>query len=107
MALSKKKSRLITIGDTPYRWLVSSNMGKNVFVAEQEGVKGCRMEAYFERYKNIFANPGLLKSKENLMIIKPGDAASIILQALDHGWTPDSKGKPMVFDLKAGLLIPR
>lgn len=107
MALSKKKSRLITIGESQYRWLVSSNSGKSVFVAEQEGVKGSRMEAYFERYKNKFASPGLLKSKENLMIIKPGDAATIILQALDLGWIPKAKGKPLVFDLKAGLLIPR
>ncbi|KAA3636890.1 MAG: hypothetical protein DWQ02_07530 [Bacteroidetes bacterium] len=107
MALSKKKSRLITVGDIQYRWLVSTNSGKNVFVAEQEGVKGCRMEAYFDRYKNKFAGPGLLKSKDNLVIIKPGDTASIILQALDHGWTPEAKGKPVVFDLKAGLLIPR
>ena len=107
MALSKKKSRLITIGDDRYRWLVSSNSGYNVFVAEMEGVKGCKIEVYFERYKNKFGSPPLLKDPSNLVIIKPGDAASIISQALKLGWAPTIKGKPTIYDLEAGMILKR
>lgn len=107
MALSKKGSRLITLEETQFRWLISSNAGYSVFVAEKEGIKGKRMEAFFERYKNKFLPAHLIKSPANLVIIKPGDAASIIRQALDLGWNPEEKGSPMTFDLVDFQLFPR
>jgi hypothetical protein len=107
MALSKKKSRLITIGDDQFRWLVSSNSGYNVFVAEKEAVKGCKIEVYFERYKHKPGSFQHSKDPSNLVIIKPGDAAAIISQAQELGWLPEIKGKPVVFDLEGKKVTKR
>jgi len=106
MALSKKKSRLITIGEGKYRWLVSSNSGYCVFVAEKEGVKGRKMEVYFDRYKSNYGTD-LRNNPSNLVIIKPGDAASMILQAQEQGWHPEEKGNPVVFDLSGKVIVKR
>ncbi len=106
MALSKKKSRIITIGEAKYRWLVSSNSGYCVFVAEKEGVKGRKMEVCFDRYKSNFGMD-LMDKTSNLVIIKPGDAASMILQAQEQGWAPEEKGSPVVFDLAGKKIVKR
>jgi hypothetical protein len=34
----------------------------------------------------------------NLKIIKPKDAGDIIQQAVNPGWNPSEKGKPLAFD---------
>ena len=107
MALNKKKSRLITIDSEQYRWVVSSNSGFNVFVAEKEDVKGGKIEVYFDRYINKHKSRFVPGAKEELKIIKPKDAESIIRQAIIKGWNPDEKGRPVVFDLEGDILMER
>lgn len=98
MALPKKKSRLITIDDQQYRWLVGPNDGYNVFVAEKEAVKGRKIEVYFATEINKFCVEFSYTDKLNLKILKPKDAAFIIRQALILGWNPEEKGNPIRFD---------
>lgn len=105
MALPKKNSRLLEIDNTTYRWMVGPNDGFNQFFAEKEEVKGCRLEVYFDMYINEDALD--LHSKDNLLIIKPGEAKLIIEQALKLGWNPDVRRKPIVFNLKGDKLVKR
>lgn len=107
MALPKKKSRIINIDNIEYRWLVGPNDGYNVFVAEKENIKGQIIEVYFETDINNFWVEFPNVKKLNLKILKPKDAELIIRQALDIGWDPDIKGKPMVFHLKNNKIIKR
>ena len=107
MTLPKKKSRLITIDTTKYHWLVGPNDGYNVFVAEKVGIKGRKIEIYFDTDINKFWVEFPHVQDLNLKIIKPRDAALIIRQAINQGWNPDEKGEPIVFDLKSEKLIKR
>jgi hypothetical protein len=107
MAISKKKSRLINIEGQKYRWIVSGNDGYNVFVAEKENVKGRKIEVYFDTDINKFWSEFPNIDNLNLKVIKPKDSESIIRQALNLGWNPDEKGKPLVFDMIDDKIIGR
>lgn len=107
MAIPKKKSRIITIDDIQYRWIVGPNDGYNVFVAEKENVKGRKIEVYFETNISSFWIKFPNAESLNLKILKPNDAESIIKQALKIGWNPDEKGNPLVFDWIEEKLIKR
>lgn len=107
MALPKKKSRLIVVDNKQFRWLVGSNDGYNVFVAEIENYKARKIEVYFDTdidsYWVEFPNVEHL----NLKILMPKDAESIIKQAINLGWNPEEKGKPLVFDWADDQLTKR
>src|SRR5689334_22320284 len=107
MTLSKKKTRLITIDTVKYFWLVGPNDGYNVFVAEKAGMKGRKIEVYFETDINRFWVEFPYVQDLNLKIIKPRDAETIIRQALKQGWNPDERGNPIVFDFKRETLIKK
>lgn len=107
MGLSKKKSRGITIDADVYRWLATPNNGHNVFVAEKEGIKGSRIEVYFETDIDRFWVEFPYVEGLNLKVLQPKDAESIIRQALQSGWNPEVKGTPLVYDLKENKLIKR
>jgi len=107
MALPKKKSRIINIDNTQYRWLVGPNDGYNVFVAEKENVKGQKIEVYFDTDINAYWVEFPNVDGLNLKILKPKDAELIIRQALKDGWHPESKRSPIVFDLKNEKIIKR
>lgn len=107
MAITKKKSRIITIDDIEYRWIVGPNDGYNVFVAEKENVKGRKIEVYFNTDINNFWVEFPNVEGLNLKILKPRDAESIIKQAIKAGWNPDEKGAPLLFDWIEEKLIKR
>ena len=100
MALSKKKSRIITLDKVKYRWVVSPDSGYNVFVAEQESVKGRKIEVYFPMSEEH-------DLEKSLKIIKPADAAIIVRSALSLGWNPEETGSPLVFDFLDNKLEKR
>jgi hypothetical protein len=107
MAIPKKKSRIITIDDIQYRWIVGPNDGYNVFVAEKENVKGCKIEVFFETDINSYWVEFPNVESLNLKILKPKDAETIIQQAIKMGWNPDEKGAPFIFDWIEEKLIKR
>jgi hypothetical protein len=107
MALPKKKARIITVDRIQYNWLVGPNDGFNLFVAQKLGVQGQKIEVYFNTDLNAHWTELPYTSPLNLKIIKPREAAVIIQQALQLGWRPDEKGKPLVYDLLGESLIPR
>ncbi|MFK8161448.1 MAG: hypothetical protein AB8H12_03210 [Lewinella sp.] len=107
MALSKKHSRLITVDNQRFRWLVSPNDGYCIFIAEKEEVNGQKIEVYFDTDINNFWLSFPDVEHLNLKVLYPKDAAPIIGQALKDGWKPDKKGSPLVFDWKDNKIIKR
>jgi hypothetical protein len=107
MTIPKKKSRIITIDDIEYRWIVGPNDGYNVFNAEKENAKGLKIEVYFDTDINRFWVEFPNVKSLNLKVLKPKDAESIIRQALKTDWNPDEKGAPLKFDWKEDKLIKR
>jgi len=85
MALPKKNSRIITIDDIKYRWVVGPNDGHNVFVAQQEGVKGQMITVYFGPDINTYWAEFPNVQNLNLKVLLPKDAESIIRQTLQLG----------------------
>ncbi|MBC6613215.1 hypothetical protein H8B15_20000 [Hymenobacter sp. BT507] len=107
MAFPKKKSRTITIEGIQYIWLVSPNDGFNVFVAQQAGCQGRKIEVYFDTDINAYWVAFPHVSQLNLQIIRPKEATLIIQQARQLGWEPEQKGNPVVYDWIGESVIPR
>lgn len=106
--LSKKKSTPITIGEDNYRWVVSPDSGYVVFVAESADTPARKIEVYVDSDIDQMWVEFPHTESLNLKVIKPKDAASIISQAIEQGWNPAEKGKPLVFDyLKDGTVAAR
>lgn len=97
MAIPKKESRIITIDDKKYRWVVGPNDDYNYFYAQREGVEGQIIAVFFRMYTNKVGLP--LFQKSNLIIIKPKEAESMIRQALQLGWDAEKKGPTLKFTL--------
>lgn len=103
MALPNKNSRKITVGGEIYRWIISPQGKSILFVSELEEFKGRRIEVRVNTDVRNFGFNSL--NEEEVRIIKPRDAESIITQAIKLGWDPKEKGSPIVFDLEGELLI--
>ena len=99
MALSKKKSRPITIDNEKYRWLISAK-GKGIitFIAEKENSKGSIIEVKIESDINEFWTEFPNVSELNLKVIKPKDVELIIKQARKLGWNPEENSTLNKFD---------
>jgi len=106
--LSTHKSRPIKVRDCNYRWAISPGNGYVVFVAESADDPASKIEVYVETEINQMWLEFPHNDGQNLKVVTPKDAASIISQAIDKGWNPTEKGKPLVFDyLKDGNLAAR
>jgi hypothetical protein len=107
MSFPKKKLRTISIDGVNYNWLVGPNDGFNVFVAQEEGTEGRRIEVHFPTEINARWAEYPKTANSNLKIIKPKEAESIIRQAVHQGWNPDEKGNPVKYDLIDDKLVER
>ncbi|MGO4543060.1 hypothetical protein [Paenibacillus sp. 2TAB19] len=99
MTINKKSSRTIIVKSETFRWSISPDSGYIVFVAEHNDFKGKRIEVYISSEVNSYWENFPNVNEMNVKVIKPKDAENIINQALDKGWDPKEKGKPIVFDL--------
>lgn len=107
MAFPKKKSRTILIDNIKYQWLVGPNDGYNIFVAQKAGVHGRIIEVYFDTTINSYWVEFPNIDHSSLKIITPRDSETIIRQALQLGWNPEEKGKPLVFDWHDNKVVKR
>jgi len=106
--LSKKKSRPITVNEKNYRWTISHDSGYVVFVAESADTPARKIEVYVDSDIDQMWLEFPNKEGVNFKVIKPKDAASIIGQAIEIGWNPSEKGRPLVFDyLEGGSIAAR
>ncbi len=97
--MAKKKFRTILIDDSKYAWWVRPGGGYVTFVAQREDVNGQIIEVCFKTDINIFWVEFPYTSHLKLEVIKPKDAEAIIRQALELGWYPLEKGRPLAYSL--------
>lgn len=83
MAIPKKGSRLITIGNAVYRFLITIRSNKVEVIAELENSPAQRLH--------------IITSLESGTAFTPAMMKRCIESALEKGWKPDQKGKEFVF----------
>jgi hypothetical protein len=103
MAFPKKESKIITIDEVKYRWMVGPNDDYNYFYAQNERGEGQKIAVQFGMYIDENKIPHVTKS--DLIIIKPREAELIIRQALVLGWNADEKGPTLFFRLNGDKVI--
>lgn len=110
MALSKKGTRKMTVGQTDYRWVVRP-AADGMIVATIQHAEGTgqliRVYAKADVHDARLAGAdGFLPTRER-RAIKPSDVEAIITEAVAQGWEPEAKGAPLVFDWKGSTLVRR
>lgn len=107
MTIDKKSSRRITVGEDNYIWTISPGCGYIIVIVEHEITRGMRLEIYIESdIDSIWLNfPNV--EHLNIKIVSPRDINFFIGQALDLGWNPQEKGKPVVFEFDGKALKRR
>ncbi|WP_372371068.1 hypothetical protein [Candidatus Uabimicrobium sp. HlEnr_7] len=81
MALRKKGSRVITVDDIKYRWVVATDKKGLHFVAEYADEPGQRIVVAFHREDQ----------NGEATSVTPADVQSLIKIALQKGWKPQKK----------------
>jgi hypothetical protein len=99
MVLRKKNSRIITVENVRYRWVISPNNGYCVLVVQKDEVAGSKLEVYFNTDINSFWVTFPNVADLNLKLLKPKEVESIIRQALEQGWKPDERNNSLAYDL--------
>jgi hypothetical protein len=96
MALPKKGSRTIRVGDSDYRWMASGNDGWIDLYIEAEGLKGQPLKVKFDYHHiKIEKTDGI--SLKQQFVVTPDIVRQTIELGKKEGWEPQKKGKP--FDL--------
>lgn len=100
MSLSKKNSRNIQVADMNFRWAISPKPTQLILIVESADAEGQKIEVTInsdiDRFWLEFPKAGGL----NLKSIMPKDVGTIILQALQFGWTPSEKGSILKFNFE-------
>jgi len=89
MALSKRKSRTISVNGVKYRWALSPDSGCMWLIIEDADSPGQLVEARFDIHDAV-APDGRLSSQR--ACVSPGVVRTIILHALHRGWHPQQRG---------------
>ncbi|EJL40003.1 hypothetical protein BAG01nite_09390 [Brevibacillus agri] len=110
MALSKKGTRKITVGQTEYRWVVSPAADGLIVVTIQhaEGT-GQLIRVYAKADVHDARSAGASGSAptRERRAIKPSEVEAIITEAVAQGWVPEKSGAPLGFDWKGSTLLKR
>jgi len=93
MGLPKKGSRLITVGGTAYRWVVSAHQGHLRLIVERREDSGQRLVAWFHHHDCFVRDPARKWHRvAQLRNIGPALVRASIILALEKGWLPAQKG---------------
>lgn len=106
MAIRKKNTRLIKCAGKKFRWTISPSSHLVKFIAESEENSGRKIEVCVQSDINRFWVEFPYVSGLNMKVVKPKDAASFILQALNNGWNPEEKGSTIKYQLVGEELKP-
>lgn len=108
MALPKKGTRGITVGEQRYRWVISSAAkGLLTLTIQHNGGNGQLIRVYVKSDVNDFWAEYPLVKHLDMRVIKPSDVAAIIEEAMNLGWQPEQKGTPLSFDLIGSTLVKK
>ena len=105
MALPKKKSRLITLNNKSFRYIISTgkpdedwNFNLNLTIQDSSGegnllkVEGLITRDFWLDFPNS-------TKKEDYPVLTPNDISKIITNGIKLGWNPEQKGKPYIIKL--------
>ena len=114
MALSKKKSRPITVDNTDYRFQISTtkidndwNYKLNLTIDCAEEHSGC-LQVTGLLTRNFWADfPDIKKDNgiNHYPVIKPSQVETIILMAISKGWKPKVKGPLFEMELESNEIL--
>ncbi|WP_299150347.1 hypothetical protein [uncultured Dokdonia sp.] len=105
MALSKKKSRLITLENKSFRYIISTgkadvdwNFSLNLTIQDSKGVGNLlKVEGLVTR--DFWVDFPNSTKKEDYPVLTPKDISKIITNSIKSGWNPELKGKPYIIKL--------
>ncbi|MDT0559555.1 hypothetical protein RM697_12900 [Ichthyenterobacterium sp. W332] len=106
MALPKKKSRLITVNNEKYRYVISAGkynenweFDLNITVQLATG-EGCKLKVKGLITRDYWLDfPNDITSKEDYPVLTPLEISIIITCSLKSGWNPELKGKPYIINI--------
>jgi len=110
MSLSKRKSRIISVDSTEYRWSPSKDSGYMVLVVQHINGKGRKLEIIISDDKNIVIENGSYSIEvgdSNKLIITPKLVELMIRDSKKIGWNPEAMGPPMQLTLDGEKMIIR
>ena len=105
MALPKKKSRLISVEDTKFRYIISTgkpdehwNFRLSLIVQDASG-KGNILKIEGLVTRDFWLDFPNSRNKENYPVLKPKDVAEAIKYGIKSGWQPKENNKPFILKL--------
>jgi len=101
ITLPRKGSRTIDIENIKYRYKVTGNDMSIDVIVEKENCHGQKLVSTFE-YHNELAS-GEQKPQERK--VTPATIKSLIINALNSGWQPETKGKKELY-LNGEIITP-
>lgn len=107
MSLSKRKSRIIVVGENQYRWSPAQDSGFIVLVVQDSSGNGKRLEVIISDDQHIIIENGSYSieiGSTRSLIVQPKLVAQIITDALALGWNPKENGKPVELSFNDGAL---
>ncbi|UED72499.1 hypothetical protein [Brevibacillus sp. DP1.3A] len=108
MALPKKGTRGITVGEQRYRWVISpAAKGLLALTIQHNEGLGQLIRVYVKSDVNDFWAEFPLVQHLDMRVIKPAEVAAIIEEAIKLGWQPDKKGAPLSFDFIGSTLVKK
>lgn len=90
MALPKKGTRIISINDTTYRWMVTGNDMVIDVIIVQDQIKGQKLLGAFDYHNEITLKNMATQNTQ----VTPEIIRKLIVLALKSGWEPGALGKP-------------
>ena len=94
MALPKKGSRTITVGDCNYRWIASGNDGWIDLYIESKDTKGQLLKAKFDYHHKETKMTNGIGLKQQL-VVTPDIVRQTIELGINQGWNPTNNGKSL------------
>ena len=117
MALSRRYSRPITVGEDRFKWLFTMPRNQPIngyhfgtVVVELYNDPVSKIEVNVETDVEAWGQPRTKRQVtkgKNMKIIKPKDVAAIIEQALVLGWSPRAKSSTKYYNFENEQLVRR
>lgn len=94
MALPKKSSRRITVGEESYLWMIRDNDDHYILAIQLESGSGQKLVVTF--------SGGGWRVGMATLVVTPKDVSAIICEGQLMGWAPNETGNPQTFNIRNG-----
>ncbi|MCW8876622.1 MAG: hypothetical protein OQK04_13185 [Kangiellaceae bacterium] len=109
MGIPKKGSRVITVDNIEYRWLVSRGKNQQLsLVIELKENPGQKLVTYFDSCRAYAKDSeGQWVPIKQCRTIRPSFVQNLIKYSIEAGWSPSSKSKPPFVLENSPSLVPK